>query len=162
MSDGEKVKLKGKGLYFVRCTPPGKPINLNGANDNEVLFGEISEHSVTSLDTIINRVYKPLVDRLDPADWGNCEGEQKKEFISVFDKFANELREALKSLQSNFTLRPYDREWEQEAKNAVVRLSTLTKSEQPRSASTIEPTEKKDELAEEAKDGEPGIQVQSC
>ena len=117
MSDGEKVKLKGKGLYFVRCTPPGKPINLNGANDNEVLFGEISEHSVTSLDTIINRVYKPLVDRLDPADWGNCEGEQKKEFISVFDKFANELREALKSLQSNFTLRPYDREWEQEAKN---------------------------------------------
>jgi hypothetical protein len=62
------------------------------------LFGEISEHTVTSLNTIINQVYKPFIDKLDIADWGQCEDEQKKEFISVFDKFANELREALKSL----------------------------------------------------------------
>lgn len=65
MSDGEKIKLKGKGVYFVKTTEPGRPINLNNANDNEVLFGEISAHTVTSLNTIINQVYKPLVDRLD-------------------------------------------------------------------------------------------------
>lgn len=64
---GEKEKIKGKGLYFVRTTPPHKPVNANGANDNEVLFGEISEHTVTSLNIIINNVFKPLVDRLDPV-----------------------------------------------------------------------------------------------
>jgi len=43
LSDGEKEKLRGKGIYFVRCTPPGKAINSQGQNDNEVLFGEISD-----------------------------------------------------------------------------------------------------------------------
>ena len=115
---GEKEKLKGKGLYFVRTTPPNKPVNPNGSNDNEVLFGEISEHTVTSLNIIINNVFKPLVDRLDPAsDWGFCEEEQKKEFSQVFDKFAVELKEALKSLQSNIQLESYDRRWENEVKN---------------------------------------------
>jgi hypothetical protein len=51
---GEELKLKGKGIYFLRTTPPGKPINPNGTNDNEVLFGEISEYTVTSLNTVIN------------------------------------------------------------------------------------------------------------
>jgi len=30
VTDGEKVKLKGKGLYFVRTTKPGKAVNVNG------------------------------------------------------------------------------------------------------------------------------------
>jgi hypothetical protein len=64
---GEKEKIKGKGLYFVRTTPPHKAVNPNNGNDNEVLFGEISEHTVTSLNIIINNVFKPLVDRLDPV-----------------------------------------------------------------------------------------------
>lgn len=103
VTDGEKVKLKGKGVYFLR-TNPGKPINVMNSYDNEVLFGEISSHTVTSLNTIINQVYKPLVDRLDAGAWGVCEDEQKKEFNSVFEKFASELKEALKSLQTNITL----------------------------------------------------------
>lgn len=65
----------------MRCTPPGKPITPSGTNDNEVLFGEISEHTVFTLNTIVNNVYKPLVDKLDGADWGSCELEQKKEFM---------------------------------------------------------------------------------
>lgn len=104
VTDGEKVKLQKKGVYFVRTNPPGKPINLMNGNDNEVLFGEISSHTVTSLNTIINQVYKPLVDRLGSDAWGVCEEDQKKEFNSVFDKFAVELKEALKSLQTNITL----------------------------------------------------------
>jgi hypothetical protein len=69
------VKLKGKGLYFVRTTKPGKAINVNGQNDTEVLFGEISEHTVTSLNTIINSVYKPMVAGLETSEWGACEPE---------------------------------------------------------------------------------------
>jgi dynein heavy chain len=89
---GEKEKLKGKGVYFLRCTvPAGKPITASGTNDNEVLFGEINEHTVYSLNTIVNNVYKPLVDKLDNNDWGACEAEQKKEFMQTFDRFAKEV-----------------------------------------------------------------------
>lgn len=49
VTDGEKEKLKGKGIFFYRTTPVGKPVNPNGTNDNEVLLGEISEHTITSL-----------------------------------------------------------------------------------------------------------------
>lgn len=101
----------------MRTTPIGKPVNPNGSFDNDILFGEISEHTVTALNTIINNVYKPFVERLEPVDWGMCEAEQKKEFTSVFDKFANELREALKSLQNNVTLESFDKKFEADAKN---------------------------------------------
>lgn len=111
VTDGEKVKLKGKGLYFLR-TNLDKPINVNGTNDNDVLVGEVSEHSVTALNTTINHVFRPLVDNLTNDDWKKCEDEQKKEFTSVFDKFANELREALKSIQTNIQLDPYPPQYE--------------------------------------------------
>jgi len=61
VTHGDTVKLKGKGVYFVRTTQPGKGINVSAANDNEVMFGEISENTVTSLDSIINKIYRPLV-----------------------------------------------------------------------------------------------------
>lgn len=74
------MKLKGKGLYFIRTTPPGKAVNPNGTNDNEILFGEISEHTITSINILINNVFKPFVEKLDNSDWGVCGEEQKKEF----------------------------------------------------------------------------------
>lgn len=46
-----------------------------------------------------------------------CEEDQKKEFTSYFDKFANELKEALKSLSQNINLEEYPAQWENEAKN---------------------------------------------
>jgi len=109
---GEKEKIKGKGVYFMRCTvPPGRPITTTATNDNEVLFGEISEHTVFTLNTIVNNVYKPLVDKLDNNDWGSCEADQKKEFMQTFDRFAKEVQEAIKSLQSNIVLDPYPTQW---------------------------------------------------
>lgn len=50
-------------------------------------------------------------------DWGKCEDEQRKEFTSYFDKFANELKEALKSLSQNINLEEYPPQYENEAKN---------------------------------------------
>ena len=100
VTDGEKTKLFGKGLYFLRTTGDRKDpsINVNNINEGEVQYGEISQHMITSLNTIINQVYKPLVEKLDANDWGVCEEEQRKDFNHVFDKFSIELKEALKSL----------------------------------------------------------------
>jgi len=81
------------------------------------MFGEISEHAVYSLNTIINSVYRPLVGSLEANEWGSCESEQKKEFSTVFGKFSDELRDALKSLQTNITLEAYDRQYENDARN---------------------------------------------
>ena len=82
-----------------------------------MLFGEISENSITSLNLIVNQIYKPLVDRLAPDDWGKCEEEQKKEFTQVFEKFALELRDALKSLSGMIELRKYNREYDNDLRS---------------------------------------------
>lgn len=111
VTDGEKEKLRGKGVYFMRCTPAGKGVNPTGQNDNEVLFGEISEHTVITLNTMVNNVYKPLIDKLEPADWGVVEVDHQREFLHTFDKFAKEVQEALRSLQSNIVLEPYPSQW---------------------------------------------------
>jgi hypothetical protein len=107
VSNGEKIKLNGKGCYFLRNIEPGKKVNEANQSDNTMFFGQISEHSVYSLNTIINQIFKPLVDQLADDDWGKCEDEQKKEFTSYFEKFANELKEALKSLSQNINLEEY-------------------------------------------------------
>ena len=76
---GENVKLLGKGVYFLRVQP--KLINTAIAFDDTVLFGEISKNSVNSLNVIVNNVFKPLVEDLKAEDWGDCEDEQRKEFL---------------------------------------------------------------------------------
>jgi hypothetical protein len=54
---------------------------------------------------------------MEPADWKVCEPEQKREFMATFDKFAKDLQEALKSLNSNIVLQPYPEKYRSEAKN---------------------------------------------
>jgi len=85
--------------------------------DGEVLFGEVNENSVGTLNTLINNIYKPLVDKLPVDDWGVCETDQKREFAAVFDKFAKELSEALRSLSANITLEKYPAEYENHVRN---------------------------------------------
>lgn len=108
VTHGDKEKLRGKGLYFLRCVPPGKAINPSGTNDNEVVFGEISDYTISALNTIVNNVYKPLVQKLAKEEWGSCEDDQKKEFEQTFDKFAKELTEALESLNNKIELDKID------------------------------------------------------
>ena len=61
---GEQEKLLGKGVYFLRTTKPGKGVNPAKGDDNEVLFGEISDQPVSALNTLINCVFKPLVEKM--------------------------------------------------------------------------------------------------
>jgi dynein heavy chain, axonemal len=109
--------LIGKGLYFVRTTDPDSMKDISkGTADNDVIFGEISEHAVTTLNTVINQVFKPLVENLSEEDWNKCPNEQKMEFSTVFDKFAIELREALKSHHNTIKLELYNPDFKDAAK----------------------------------------------
>lgn len=116
VTDGEKIKLKGKGCYFLRVNGE-KAVSLNGTDDQQVLFGEVSEHSVKSLNHIINQVYKPVIQSMEKTEWGNCTDEQTKEFSQVFDAFSSELNQALKSMSNNINLEPYPSQYENEVKN---------------------------------------------
>jgi hypothetical protein len=71
-----------------------------------VLFGEVSEHTVCALKTLINNVYKPLLSKMNEEEWKMCEADQQKEFQQTFDKFAKELIEAQESFRSKIMLDP--------------------------------------------------------
>ena len=88
----------------MRNTKPGVAVNQQATSDEQVLFGEISEHTVGVLKTLINNVYKPMLDKMDPEEWKLCEEDQQKEFKQTFDKFAKELMEAQESFKSNIVL----------------------------------------------------------
>lgn len=118
VTDGDKIKLKGKGMYFVRAKS-GEKISQTAASDDNVLFGEISEHSVKTLNFLINNIYKPIIDKMTTDEWGHCTDDQKKEFTDQLFGFSSELKQALDSLKSNITLKPYDDTFKNEAKNLI-------------------------------------------
>lgn len=90
----------------MRNTKPGEKINQTVVSDEQVLFGEISEHTVGVLKTLINNVYKPLLTQMAESEWKLCEDDQQKQFIQTFDKFAKELMEAQESFKTNIVLDP--------------------------------------------------------
>ena len=68
--------MRGKGVFFMRNVKPGEKINQTVVSDDQVLFGEISEHTVGVLKTLINNVYKPLLTQMAESDWKQCEADQ--------------------------------------------------------------------------------------
>lgn len=63
-------------MFFYRNAPEGKTVNLSIANDVDITFGEIGASPITSLDNIISSAYVPLINQMDPGDWGECDEEQ--------------------------------------------------------------------------------------
>lgn len=83
------------------------------------MFGEVSEHSVKTLNYLVNAIYKPMVERMDRAEWGSCTDEQAKEFSDQMYGFSSELNQALKSLQSNLILKQYPEHYKADVKNYI-------------------------------------------
>ena len=72
---GEKLKLKGKGIFFLRTIPKDKEVNLGTYSDSEVIFGEVSDQSLSALNVVVNNIYKPLVEKLEPPEWKMCQDD---------------------------------------------------------------------------------------
>ena len=51
-----------------------------------MLFGEVHENTVNTLNVVVTGIYKPYIDKLTSDDWGSCEPEAKKEFMTTFVK----------------------------------------------------------------------------
>lgn len=86
-------------------------------NDDTVMFGEITENSVKSLNFLINKIYKPIIEKMEVQEWGTkITGEQKKEFTDQLSGFSKELKQALESLKNNITLKPYNQNYKNDVK----------------------------------------------
>lgn len=102
MTFGDTHRIKGKGVFFHRTTPEGKPINVQNGNELDCLFGEIGAHPINTLETILTSTHVPFV--RDFTAWGKCEDEQKSEFLSSVERFADDLTEAMTSLAGGVEL----------------------------------------------------------
>lgn len=113
------TKLKGKGVFFLRMTPPGKAINPQNTNDNDVMIGEVHENTVNVLNIVNNNVCKPFIEKLAPEDWGNCESEDRKEFMTTYSRFTAEIIEAINSLKQNVVLAPFNVIYQKDAADFI-------------------------------------------
>ncbi|KAF1323959.1 Dynein gamma chain, partial [Globisporangium splendens] len=105
---GSSVPIRAKCCYFLRTTADGKPVDATKSSDNSICFGELAPNTLRDLETTIAAVFTPILKAKD--EWGKADSDLKGEFMVESEKFANDLKEALNSMDSGLELRRPDRE----------------------------------------------------
>ncbi|POM64455.1 Dynein heavy chain [Phytophthora palmivora] len=88
-------------------TADGKPVDVQKASVNAICFGELAPNILRDLETTISSSFSPLLKAKD--EWGKADVDLKNEFMTESEKFANDLKEALNSMDSGLELRRPDR-----------------------------------------------------
>ena len=100
ITQGDTERIKEKAVYFIRNLPENKKtINLTEANDNEIVYGELSSNVLMQLNNMMELVYFPMIERLEQKEWEKCEEESRFDFVSLSKKFSQEVFESIKSIQ---------------------------------------------------------------
>lgn len=68
---------------------------------------------------LMTGIFRPLVSQLETNNWGQCEDEQKKEFLSSFEKFNKELGDAITSINEKKKLERVQENYLQMAQNYI-------------------------------------------
>ena len=55
-------RLKSRGCYFLRTQSAEKPVKVDVATDPDLLFGEIAQQPLESLDTSLKAIFLPAYD----------------------------------------------------------------------------------------------------
>eukprot|EP00930_Biecheleria_cincta_P100463 TRINITY_DN920_c0_g1_i2.p1 TRINITY_DN920_c0_g1~~TRINITY_DN920_c0_g1_i2.p1 ORF type:complete len:4610 (-),score=1017.36 TRINITY_DN920_c0_g1_i2:106-13935(-) len=106
ITTGENDRIKSFAVYFLRNVPPEKSIRADVASDHELLFGEVTPNPLDSLSTTLASVFRPMASHTqNGTNWGQCEEEQKTDFLGNFEKFTMELSEAIKALNGGIVLK---------------------------------------------------------
>ena len=106
ISDGNHGLMVHKCCYFVRNLQPGAPLDLTKSGDADLLFGELGDSVLGTIEAILSQSYRPMLDTYD--NWGKVDDEQKKDFIDEIGSFINNINEALLSFASGLELRAPD------------------------------------------------------
>lgn len=119
---GSSIPIRAKCCYFLRTTADGKPVDGSKTSDNSICFGEMAPNILRDLETTITALFTPILKAKD--EWGKADSDLKGEFMVESEKFANDLKEALNSMDSGLELRRPDRELIAEAtSNATTGLN---------------------------------------
>jgi dynein heavy chain len=106
ISDGNEGVMINKCCYFVRNVQPGVGLDLAKSGDPDLLFGELGDSALGSIEAILSQSYRPMLDTYD--NWGKVDDEQKNDFVSEIGSFINNINEALNSFASGLELRSPD------------------------------------------------------
>lgn len=90
ITNGENEPLKNKAVYFLRTDSQGGKLDLT-ITDNKVLFGEIDKNPLHQVKLVMNNVFEHFIMNMEDSEWGECDDEQKKDFLNCFQKFNNEM-----------------------------------------------------------------------
>ena len=110
---GETEILQDKTVYFVRTTG-NKGVNAAADVDSDVLTGVIPAAAVNVLEVLLNGVLIPMIENNE--DWGVCEDDNKKEFLTYIKKFSQDFHEAIDTLAGGVELEKLDPKYEAEAR----------------------------------------------
>lgn len=106
----EDYRIKNRAVYFLRNVYDNKgmvsdkEIKKDTATDADVLFGEVTQCPLESLNTGLLEVFKPMICKSSSVDWCSCDPEQSTEFRGGLERFTQELSEGIRSLSSGIEL----------------------------------------------------------
>eukprot|EP00439_Symbiodinium_sp_Y106_P074138 s629_g14.t1 len=103
ITTGENERIKSLAVYFLRNVPQDRAIKTDVFSDQELLFGEVTPNPLESLSTTLATVFRPIAARQE-ANWGQCDEEQKIDFLTNFEKFTVELSESISALSGGIVL----------------------------------------------------------
>lgn len=103
ITTGENERIKSFAVYFLRNVPQDQAIKTDVFSDQELLFGEVTANPLESLSTTLASVFQPISSRQE-ITWGECDGEQKVDFLTSFEKFSSELSESISALSGGIVL----------------------------------------------------------
>ena len=106
ISDGNEGVMMNKCCYFVRNVQAGVGLDLSKSGEPDLLFGELGDSALGSIEAILSQSYRPMLDTYD--NWGKVDDEQKNDFVGEIGSFINNINEALNSFASGLELRSPD------------------------------------------------------
>ena len=95
-----------KCCYFVRNVPSGAVLDMNKVGEADLLFGELGNSALGTIEALLSQSYRPMLDTYD--NWGKVDMEQRTDFISEIGSFITNINEALNSFASGLELRLAD------------------------------------------------------
>lgn len=109
ISDGSNGLMVCKCCYFVRNVPSGIALDMTKSGESDLLFGELGNSALGTIEAILSQSYRPMLDSYD--NWGKVDEEQKNDFISEIGSFITNINEALTSFASGLELRAPDQKF---------------------------------------------------
>ena len=95
--------MTSKCCYFIRNLPAGVALDNAKVGDADLLFGEVGDSPLGTIETLLNWSYRPMLDGYD--SWGKVDEEQRSDFIGEIGSFITNINEALSSFANGLELR---------------------------------------------------------